>query len=356
MSPTLKLIIASAALSGSAAFAQATPAASAATQSTQAAPIERVTPAAPASTAADAAASSTAASTATASRPHHLPSTRILNPATGVRILTDAKITTVDTANGHLQLRLDHGKANVLVDHPEDGALLLLDLPGGQIDFVRDGFYTVNADTNTLVVLQGEAQVFEPNAPADAKGKNIKEHQGVVLDGNPKPKTYTEAEAHVDLLPWAAPGQSNQQQQQTTTQAYTDNGCDGCSGGGDGYYDAPYAVGWGFGGYPYYGGWGWDYPYYGWGWGYPAWGFGGVYGGGWNGWYHGHYYGGGYHGGYPGGHGGGPRGGGMGGNVRSGFATGGGFHGGGFGGGGFHGGGFGGGGGFHGGGGGGGHR
>ncbi len=37
---------------------------------------------------------------------------------------------------------------------------LLVDLPGGQVSLLKDGFYTFNADTQTVRVLKGEADAY----------------------------------------------------------------------------------------------------------------------------------------------------------------------------------------------------
>ncbi|MDE1163515.1 MAG: hypothetical protein PW792_16450 [Acidobacteriaceae bacterium] len=339
MTPNYKLVFAVLALSSSVAFAQMSPV-------QDAAPIERPAPSASASTSY---AADQPMPQVQQDRPHHLRgqiATHVLNPAQGVRVLTNTQLETIATGNGRTELRLSSGKANVIVDNPADGALILIDLPGGQVDLIRDGFYTLNAQTNRVSVLHGEAKVFAPDAPANAEGKTVKEGQGVVLNGHPHPDDLYDSQAQADILPWsggAGPSDvamKNGQQQQGYPQGYTDSGCDGCASDYGYYGDGFYA------GYPYYGyGYGYGYPGWGWGFGYPGYGWGlglGYYGG---------YYGGGYgyrggYGGYRGGYGGYRGGGGFGGFHGGG---GGGFHGGG--GGGFHGGG---GGGFHGGGGG--HR
>jgi len=239
------------------------------------------------------------------------PNTRVLNPIAGVQVLTDTQLQTVSSSASRIELRLDRGRANVSVNHPAPGTLILIDLPGGQADLLKDGFYTLNADTNTLAVLHGEAMAYPPNAPPDAEGKKVSEMQGAVLGQHIHPDDLYETQAQADVLP--APGQPGGYGQGAQAPAYAGNN-DG--GYGDpqyasGYYDdddgyyagyaypAGYAYGYGYG-YPYYAGYGYYGGYYPWGWN-VAWGYPYWYGAGWGGYYGRGYYGGYYGRGYYGG-------------------------------------------------------
>jgi hypothetical protein len=190
------------------------------------------------------------------------------------------------------ELRLDRGVANVNVHDPGKEKVILVDLPGGQTQLLKNGLYTFNAENGTIRVLKGEALAFPKGAAADAKPLKVKEDNKLVFGAlDVRPHEFVPYEASLDLLP----------------------GPEGPQGDGVGQaYDNGYG--------PY------DYdPYYAWGWGYPYGfypGFGFGYYGGFRGGYgfHGGY-GGGFHGGY------GYHGGGAGGGFRGG--GGGGFHGGG---------------------------
>jgi hypothetical protein len=203
----------------------------------------------------------------------------VLNPAQGVQVLTDGQVDTVSSTGGRVELRLTSGRANVSVSNPADGTMILIDLPGGQADLVKDGFYTLNASTNTLSVLHGEAVAFPLNAPPDAQGKTVKEMQGAVLGEHIHPDDLYDSQAQNDIL--QGPGD---QQQQTYANRGNGNYADGGYGddNGYGYGDAVGYPGYGYG-YPYYAGYGYGYP---WGWnsawgGYPFYGVGfGYYGGG----------------------------------------------------------------------------
>jgi hypothetical protein len=197
-------------------------------------------------------------------------------PAPGIflRVGRDSSVRAVAASPENIELKVEHGLANISVHHPADGAQILVDLPGGQTSLLKDGLYTVNAATNTVRVLRGEAIAFPPNQ----KQVKIKEDHAVVLNGpNIHSFQFDPFQARADLIPYApAPGG------------------DGGRGPGYGYapygYGYPYAYGYPYGygfydGYPYAYGYPGFYPY-----DYPF-GFGlglGFYGGG--------FYGGGFHG------------------------------------------------------------
>ena len=179
-------------------------------------------------------------------------------PAPGLAVRADHTVQTITADTHKVELRLDHGRANIMVNNPAEGSLTLVDLPGGQVQLLKNGLYTFNADTNTVRVLRGEADAF---LQSSANPLKVKEDQQIVLVPNAHPSDFDRYYARQDFLPGNPP-----------PGPYADRGSDvppppayGFYGPyGDGYY--PYA-------YPYYA---WGYPY--WGWGYPVVGFG-FYGG-----------------------------------------------------------------------------
>jgi hypothetical protein len=193
-------------------------------------------------------------------RSYTVPNSGIRNsqPAPGVflRLAPNATVETVAATPEHTELRLTHGIANVSLHRPAPNALVLVDLPGGQTALLKDGYYTFNAETNTVRVLQGEAEAFAPNAPAGAKGIKVKEDHQLIFGTAPlRSQDVGPYDARTDLL--AAP---------------RDNHGDGPAYGypGYGFYGYPYyAYGYGYP-YGFYG-----YPYVGLGFGY----YGGYYGG-----------------------------------------------------------------------------
>ncbi len=180
-----------------------------------------------------------------------------LHPNAGVSVRGDVAngVQTVSATGVETEVRVVQGRADVVVHHPADHSEVLVDLPGGQVSLLKDGLYTFNAETNTVRVLHGEAEV---GGTASSKGTKVKETQQLVLSDGGKLKSVNAYpyELTADLLP------------------VDDHGGDGpvYGGYGDGYY----------GGYPYYAGfYPYGYGFYPYGYGYPIGvGFGfGYYGG-----------------------------------------------------------------------------
>ncbi|SEG13140.1 hypothetical protein SAMN05421819_1894 [Bryocella elongata] len=171
---------------------------------------------------------------------------------------------TLSATPDKVEIRIDHGVANLNVHHPDHRPQILVDLPGGQTAILKDGLYTFNADTNTVRTLKGEAEAY---ASASAKPVKVKEDHALTFGGEQRAMEFGPMDLRGDLLPGAAPANGEP--------AYGD---------GYGYYPG-YAYG-----YPYGYGYGpyWGEPYWG-GWGYPGFGvgigfgYGGFYGGGFRG-------------------------------------------------------------------------
>ncbi|MGA7156313.1 MAG: hypothetical protein WBY53_05680 [Acidobacteriaceae bacterium] len=216
--------------------------------------------------------------------PEHGTASAVAAPGVFIRVGRGSAVRAVKLSDEDTELTVDRGVINVSVHNPVKHSQILVDLPGGQTDLIKDGFYTFNANTNTVRVLKGEAYGY-PGHNTQQKPIKIKENHAVVFNGpDIRAFEFDPFEARADLIPYARMGGMG-------------------SGPGPGYY-GPYA------GYPYYD---YGYPYYwgypgyydpfylGFGWGYGGWGYGGGWGGGWRG-------GGGWHGGgggWGGGHGGG---------------------------------------------------
>ena len=186
----------------------------------------------------------------TRSAPHH---PLVTEPVAGFRIVSDAPLATVSNSADTVELRLEHGRATVHVDHPAPGTLLLLDAPTGQVDFTHDGMYTINADTGILRVLRGEAEAFPPNAPEDAQGTAVREGEQVTLAESLRPAPSHDLRA--DLIQ-SGPGWPEHYDYSGAYPAY-------------GYAEGP--------------AWGWD-PWFYSGWGWPGWGWGPYYAWGWDPW------------------------------------------------------------------------
>ena len=196
------------------------------------------------------------------------PSTTTSSPALGVYLRTSAGALVNATSDAHrLEINLDRGVANLNVHNPAPDKLILVDLHGGQTQVLENGLYTFNAETDTVRVLHGTADVF---AAEEKSPTHVREGQQVAFNGSRAQVASTDpGQLRADLLPGSSPELP---------------GRGGYGPYGDGF--PGYAPGF----YPYYA---WGYPYYAWGYpggwfGYP-WGVG--FGFGWGGW-------GGFRGGY----------------------------------------------------------
>jgi hypothetical protein len=271
------------------------------------------------------------------------PSIISVHPAHGITVRADSatEVKTVASDAQHTELRLERGIADVIVRNPAPDMLVLVDLPGGQTQLLKDGFYTFNASTNTARVFSGEADAF---ANTSDKPTHVKGGDQVVFAGGRARVSYSDPyNARADVLSAGMNGGYEGQGPGSAGDGYGAPGYtygEGYGGFGEGYVadggygDYPYAYGYPYG---YYGGWG--YPFgiglgfgYGFGgYGYGGYGYrGGIYrGGGFGGGYGGH----GYPGGgapHPGGSfGGGSFGGGFHGGSGGGVSGGGAAHGGG---------------------------
>lgn len=209
---------------------------------------------------------------------HRGSASAIAAPGVFLRVGRGSDVRAITLTNENTELKVERGVANISVHSAIKHAQILIDLPGGQTNLIKDGFYTFNANTNTVRVLKGEAYAYPGTGNMQAKPIKIKENHAVIFNGpDIRSFEFDPFEARADLIPY------------TRTEGQNP---------GPGYY-GPYA------GYPYYD---YGYPYY-WGLYYPyyfGFGWGGGYYGGWGGGYRGGWGGG--RGGFGGGgHGGGGR-------------------------------------------------
>jgi hypothetical protein len=240
-----------------------------------------------------------------------------------IRVGDNSSVKAVTITPERTEFRVERGIANIVIDHPQQGSEIFVDLPGGQVALLKDGLYTFNAHTDTARVLHGEASAYPganatpgvngTNQPTNEKPIKVKqEHEVIFNSSHVKSAEFQPYQARADMIPFVNSGG----QRYTGSQGY--GGGQGYAGGGEAYGDSPY--GYGFYANPYYaygypGLWGdpyWNYGlglgfgYGGFGWGGGYGGYGGYYGGrgfvGRGGYYGGHGFSGG-HGGFSGGHG-----------------------------------------------------
>lgn len=200
--------------------------------------------------------------------------TATAQPAAGIylRVAPHSAVRAVAIDAQHAEFKVERGLVNLSVHDPAKGQIVLIDLPGGQMQPFKNGFYTINAETNTVRTLKGEADVFV-GAATDAKPIKLKEDHAVTL---PAAGTTDAKLRAVEFYPYEA---------RTDVIANPADAARASDGRGYGYGYEPY---YGVYGYPYpYSAWGYPYGFYGYPYGFGL-GFGyGFYGGGFRGGFHG---------------------------------------------------------------------
>lgn len=207
-------------------------------------------------------------------------------PGVILRVAPNSSVKEVVSDPQKLELRIESGIANVDVHDPQKDVVLLVDLPGGQTQMLKNGLYTFNAATNTARVLKGEARAF-PASASQAKPMKVKEYNKIEFGKDARPHEFVPQQALADLIPAPprGPDQDGGGAGYGYGRGYGYGPGYGYSPYGDGFYGYPYGY------YPYYGfaepyPWGpWGYPYgfypYGIGIGFGY--FGGFHGGGFHG-------------------------------------------------------------------------
>lgn len=196
-------------------------------------------------------------------------------PAAGIylRVAPGSAVRAVSIDPRRAEFKVERGLVNLSVHGPAKDQLILVDLPGGQVQPLKDGFYSFNAATNTVRTFRGEADAFT-GTDTSAKPVKVKEQHAVTF---PQAGTTVAKLRSVEFYPY---------------EARTDvipNPADYARS-----TDGPrYGYGYGYPGYGFYG----DYPYYAWGYPYGYYGYPFGFGLGFGyGFYGGGFYGGGFHG------------------------------------------------------------
>jgi hypothetical protein len=198
-----------------------------------------------------------------------------VQPVTGVylRVAANSTVREVAASAERAEFRVERGLVNVSVHHPEDHMLVLVDLPGGQVQLLKNGFYTFNAGTNTTRVLKGEADAFA-GTDISARPLKVKEDHAVIFPAAGQTGIKLQS---IEFYPMQARGDV------IATPAEYARASDGPGYGYGDYGGYPYPA-YGFGGYGYP--WGGYDPYWDGFYGPPfgiGIGFGGFYGGGFRG-------------------------------------------------------------------------
>ena len=121
-------------------------------------------------------------------------------PGVILRVAPNSSVKEVASSNERLELRIESGVANVDVHDPQKDVLLLVDLPGGQTQMLKNGLYTFNAATNTARVLKGEARAF-PASASKAESMKVKEYNKIEFGKDARPHEFVPQQAIADLIP-----------------------------------------------------------------------------------------------------------------------------------------------------------
>ena len=106
----------------------------------------------------------------------------------------------------HTEVQLTRGRAEVEVDQLYKQNDIQID-EQGQAVLGKDGLYAFNANDNTMLVFNGEAEAYEGNSPSnEVKGIEVKSGRELVLDGTPAKTTKFDKDvaSNDELYKWSS--------------------------------------------------------------------------------------------------------------------------------------------------------
>jgi hypothetical protein len=130
----------------------------------------------------------------------------LLTPGVFLRVGTNSTVTMVSPDLTRTEVKLEQGRADVEVDQLYKENLMLVDLPNGQAHLTKKGLYGFDANSSTLRVFDGEAQVFPgPDLDTNIKPIKVKGGREFALNGEPaKPQHFDKDRAKDDLYNWSS--------------------------------------------------------------------------------------------------------------------------------------------------------
>jgi hypothetical protein len=116
----------------------------------------------------------------------------LLTPGVFLRLGNDSTVQMVSPNLTQTEVKLERGHANVEVDQLYKQNVILIDLEKGQTQLLQNGLYTFDADSSTVRVFDGKANVFPgSNLQADVKPIDVKGGRELTLTGEPaKPQHF----------------------------------------------------------------------------------------------------------------------------------------------------------------------
>lgn len=134
----------------------------------------------------------------------------LLSPGVFLRLGNDSTAQMVSPNLTQTEVRLEKGRANVEVDQLYKQNVILIDLKNGQTQLLKNGLYAFDADSSTVSVFDGKADVFTgQNLHADvkpiAKPIEVKGSRQLVLTGEAaKPQHFDKDKSEDDLYKWSS--------------------------------------------------------------------------------------------------------------------------------------------------------
>jgi hypothetical protein len=130
----------------------------------------------------------------------------LLTPGVFLRLGNDSTVQMVSPNLTQTEVRLERGHANVEVDQLYKQNVILIDLEKGQTQLLQNGLYTFDADSSTVRVFDGKANVFPgSNLQTDVKPIDVKGSHELTLTGEPvKPQHFDKDRSQDDLYRWSS--------------------------------------------------------------------------------------------------------------------------------------------------------
>jgi hypothetical protein len=130
----------------------------------------------------------------------------LLTPGVFLRLGNDSTVQMISPNLTQTEVKLERGTANVEADQLYKQNVILIDLEKGQTQILQNGLYTFNADSSTVSVFDGKANVFPgTDLKADIKPIAVKGSHELVLTGEPaKPQHFDKDKSQDDLYRWSS--------------------------------------------------------------------------------------------------------------------------------------------------------
>ncbi|WP_260705156.1 FecR domain-containing protein [Edaphobacter flagellatus] len=130
----------------------------------------------------------------------------LLTPGIFLRVGVNSTVRMVTPNLTQTEIKLEQGRANVEVDQLYPQNRILIDLPNGQAQIMKKGFYAFDASASSVSVFDGQANVYPgSDLQKDVKPVEVKGGRQLALAGNnEKPQRFDKDQAEDDLYKWGS--------------------------------------------------------------------------------------------------------------------------------------------------------